>query len=50
MLDSMDNSIGLLLDYLDQPENRALKNSTLIILTSDNGGKTQIDANGNQDG
>ena len=38
MLDSMDNSIGILLDWLDQPANRELKDNTLIILTSDNGG------------
>lgn len=40
MLESMDNSIGILLDWLDQPENKAIKANTLIIMTSDNGGVT----------
>ena len=40
MLESMDNSLGILLDYLDLPENEALKNNTLLIFTSDNGGMT----------
>ncbi|VGO13998.1 Arylsulfatase [Pontiella desulfatans] len=40
MLESMDNSIGLLLDWMDRPENRELKKNTLILLTSDNGGVT----------
>ena len=47
MLDSMDNSIGMLLDWLDKPANRQLKENTLIILTSDNGGviHNQVDGN-----
>ena len=47
MLDSMDNSIGILLDWLDKPVNRELKENTLIILTSDNGGviHNQVDGN-----
>ena len=40
MLASMDSSVGILLDWLDLPENAALKHNTLIILTSDNGGVT----------
>ncbi|KKK54437.1 hypothetical protein LCGC14_3084760, partial [marine sediment metagenome] len=40
MLESMDTSIGMLLDWLDQPENAELKANTVIILTSDNGGVT----------
>ena len=40
MLESMDNSIGLLLDWLDLPENSELKANTMIVLTSDNGGVT----------
>ncbi|MCP4314397.1 MAG: sulfatase-like hydrolase/transferase [Bacteroidetes bacterium] len=38
MLESMDTSIGMLLDWLDEPENAELKANTVIILTSDNGG------------
>ena len=38
MLESMDNSIGILLDWLDLPENEAIKNNTIILFTSDNGG------------
>ncbi len=47
MLDSMDNSIGILLEWLDKPANRELKENTLIILTSDNGGviHNQVDGN-----
>ena len=40
MLASMDSSVGILLDWLDLPKNAALKDNTLIILTSDNGGVT----------
>ena len=40
MLESMDNSIGMLLDWLDKPENKKIKDNTLIIMTSDNGGVT----------
>jgi arylsulfatase A-like enzyme len=47
MLESMDNSIGMLMDWLDEPKNRALKNNTVIILTSDNGGVTHKETNGN---
>jgi len=38
MLESMDTSIGMLLDWLDLPTNSALKANTMILLTSDNGG------------
>jgi arylsulfatase A-like enzyme len=47
MLDSMDSSIGILLDWMDRPENRELKENTVIILTSDNGGVIHKDLNGN---
>ena len=47
MLDSMDNSIGILLEWLDKPANRELKENTLIILTSDNGGVIHNEVNGN---
>ncbi|QHI68483.1 sulfatase-like hydrolase/transferase [Tichowtungia aerotolerans] len=47
MLDSMDNSIGMLLDWLDKPENRTLKENTVVIVTSDNGGVIHNDVNGN---
>ncbi len=47
MLESMDSSIGILLDWLDLPENRDLKKNTVIILTSDNGGVTHEQINGN---
>ena len=47
MLESMDNSIGILLDWLDQPKNRELKKNTVILLTSDNGGVTHNEINGN---
>ena len=40
MLESMDNSIGMLLDWLDRPENKTIKANTLFIMTSDNGGVT----------
>lgn len=40
MLESMDNSVGILLDWLDLPENAELKANTMIVLTSDNGGVT----------
>jgi len=38
MLESMDNSIGILLDWLDLPENESLKSNTVILFASDNGG------------
>ncbi|EDM26997.1 N-acetyl-galactosamine-6-sulfatase (GALNS) [Lentisphaera araneosa HTCC2155] len=47
MIDSMDNSVGMLLDWLDKPENKAVKDNTLIILTSDNGGVIHKETNGN---
>ncbi len=46
MLDSMDNSIGILLDWMDKPENRDLKKNTVIILTSDNGGVIHKETDG----
>jgi arylsulfatase A-like enzyme len=47
MLDSMDNSIGLLLDWLDKPDNREMKKNTFILMTSDNGGVIHNEVNGN---
>lgn len=47
MIDSMDNSVGILLDWLDRPENSDLKKHTIIILTSDNGGVIHRELNGN---
>jgi arylsulfatase A-like enzyme len=47
MLESMDLSIGILLDWLDQPENRSVKENTVILLTSDNGGVIHNEINGN---
>lgn len=38
MLESMDNSIGILLDWLDLPENKSLKDNTIVLFVSDNGG------------
>ena len=38
MLESMDNSIGILLDWLDLPENESIKNNTIVLFVSDNGG------------
>ena len=38
MIESMDTSVGMLLDWLDLPENETLKNNTIIIFASDNGG------------
>lgn len=38
MLESMDHGLGMLLDWLDLPENRNIKENTIIIFTSDNGG------------
>lgn len=40
MLESMDNSVGMLLDWLDEPKNLKLKENTVVLLTSDNGGVT----------
>tara|TARA_B110000483_G_scaffold8430_1_gene9994 strand:+ start:5554 stop:7434 length:1881 start_codon:yes stop_codon:yes gene_type:complete len=47
MLESMDTSVGMLLDWLDEPQNSELKNNTVIILTSDNGGVIHNEINGN---
>ena len=47
MIDSMDNSIGILLNWLDKPENKEIKDNTLILLTSDNGGVTHREVDGN---
>ena len=38
MIESLDNSVGLLLDWLDLPENKKVKDNTIIIFASDNGG------------
>ena len=38
MIESLDNSVGLLLDWLDLPENKSVKDNTIIIFASDNGG------------
>ncbi len=38
MLESMDNSIGILLDWLDLPGNQSVKNNTIVLFASDNGG------------
>jgi autotransporter-associated beta strand protein len=50
MIESMDQSVGMLLDWLDRPENAAVKANTLIVLLSDNGGVIQTVAmeNGTQ--
>ena len=42
MLESMDNSIGMLLDWLDLPENKSVKDNTIIIFASDNGGVAHL--------
>jgi arylsulfatase A-like enzyme len=47
MIESMDNSVGILLDWLDQPENAKLKANTFILLTSDNGAVIHNEVNGN---
>jgi autotransporter-associated beta strand protein len=38
MIESMDYSVGMLLDWLDLPENLAIKTNTAVVLVSDNGG------------
>lgn len=38
MLESMDTSIGILLDWLDLPENESIKKNTIVLFVSDNGG------------
>ena len=48
MVESLDQSIGVLLDYLNLPKNRALRENTLIIFLSDNGGNTQEKIDGRQ--
>ena len=48
MVESLDQSIGVLLDYLNLPENRALRENTLIIFLSDNGGNTLEKIDGRQ--
>jgi arylsulfatase A-like enzyme len=48
MVESLDQSIGVLLDYLNLPENRALRENTLIIFLSDNGGVTSDKIEGRQ--
>ena len=48
MVESLDQSIGVLLDYLDRPENRALRDNTLIVFLSDNGGVIHDEINGRQ--
>ena len=48
MVESLDQSIGVLLDYLNLPENRALRENTLIVFLSDNGGNTHEKVDGRQ--
>lgn len=48
MIESMDKSLGLLLDWLDRPENRVLKANTVVLFTSDNGGLIHQKVNGRQ--
>ena len=48
MVESLDQSIGVLLDYLDRPENKALRDNTLIVFLSDNGGVIHDEINGRQ--
>ncbi len=48
MVESLDQSIGVLLDYLNLPENRALRENTLIVFLSDNGGNTFEKIDGHQ--
>lgn len=38
MIESLDTSVGMVLDWLDKPENAAVKANTVLIFTSDNGG------------
>ena len=42
MLESMDHSIGILLDWLDLPENESIKDNTVILFASDNGGVAHL--------
>ncbi len=47
MLESMDNSIGILLDWLDLPDNKSLKENTIVLFVSDNGGIVhEVNVNG----
>jgi arylsulfatase A-like enzyme len=48
MVQSLDQSLGLLLDYLDRPENKVLRDNTLIVFLSDNGGVIHDEINGRQ--
>jgi arylsulfatase A-like enzyme len=48
MVESLDQSLGVLLDYLDRPENKALRDNTLIVFLSDNGGVIHDEINGRQ--
>jgi arylsulfatase A-like enzyme len=48
MVESLDQSLGVLLDFLDRPENRALRDNTLLIFLSDNGGVIHDEVNGRQ--
>jgi len=48
MVESLDQSLGVLLDFLDLPENRALRDNTLLIFLSDNGGVIHDEINGRQ--
>ncbi|MEI8388103.1 MAG: sulfatase [Verrucomicrobiota bacterium] len=38
MIESLDSSVGLLLDWLDRPENHEIKSNTMVVFVSDNGG------------
>ncbi len=48
MIESLDQSLGILFDYLDLPENRKLRDNTLIVFLSDNGGVIHDEVNGRQ--
>jgi len=48
MVQSLDQSLGVLLDYLDRPENKVLRDNTLIVFLSDNGGVIHDEINGRQ--
>ena len=45
MIESMDESLGMLLDYLDRPENHAMRDNTLLVFLSDNGGVIHLQEN-----
>ncbi len=47
MIESMDTSVGMLLDWLDRPDNAELKANTFILLTSDNGAVIHNEVDGN---